>query len=87
MYSLSDLPHPGNESTLRPYAPGTPVTKAAQFMSAGRPVLSDLLNSNVALSADLAACLETEFDYPCMGLTEMQARYEAAQVMRQDALP
>jgi addiction module HigA family antidote len=54
------------------------VTKAAQLTGVGRPALSNLLNGNAALSADMAARLEKAFKYPLKDLMEMQARYDAA---------
>jgi plasmid maintenance system antidote protein VapI len=54
-------------------------------MGIGRPALSNLLNGNAALSADMAARLEKAFKYPLKDLMEMQARHDAAQAKRKDA--
>jgi plasmid maintenance system antidote protein VapI len=50
----------------------------------GRPALSNLLNGNATLSADMAARLEKAFKYPLRDLMEMQARYNAAQAKQKD---
>jgi len=56
------------------------VTKAAALMGVGRPALSNLLNGNAALSADMAARLEKAFNkYSRKELTDMQTAYDAAQ--------
>jgi plasmid maintenance system antidote protein VapI len=60
------------------------VTKAAQLMGVGRPALSNLLNANASLSADMATRLEKAFNYPRADLMAMQARYEEAQAKQID---
>ncbi|MFZ1150903.1 MAG: helix-turn-helix domain-containing protein, partial [Xanthobacteraceae bacterium] len=60
------------------------VTKAAELMGVGRPALSNLLNGNAALSAEMAARLEKAFKYPLKDLMQMQARYDAAQAKQKD---
>ena len=80
-----DVPHPGTRIKTEVIPPGLSVKKAAQLMGVGRPALSNLLNGNSALSADMAARLEKAFKYPRKDLVEMQARYEAAQAKRKDA--
>jgi addiction module HigA family antidote len=72
------LTHPGKRIKAEVIPPGISVTKAAQLIGVGRPALSNLLNCNAALSADMAARLEKAFNYPRKDLMEMQARYEAA---------
>src|ERR1700719_4579686 len=79
MPTLVDVPHPGTRIRVEVIPSGMSVTKAAQLMGVGRPALSNLLNGNAALSADMAARLEKAFKYPRKDLMEMQARYEAAQ--------
>lgn len=76
--SPTDVPHPGSRIKAEVIPPGMSVTKAAAIMGVGRPALSNLLNGNSALSADMAARLEKAFQYPRQDLMEMQARYEAA---------
>jgi addiction module HigA family antidote len=85
MRSSTDVPHPGKRIKAEVIPPGMSVTKAAQLMGVGRPALSNLLNSNAALSADMAARLEKAFKYPLKDLMEMQAQYEAAQAQQKDA--
>jgi len=50
-----------------------------------RELVSNLLNGNAALSADMAARLEKTFKYPLKDLMEMQARYDAAKAKQKDA--
>lgn len=78
------VPHPGKRIKAEVIPPGLSVTKAAQLMGVGRPALSNLLNGNAALSADMAARLGKTFNYPCNDLMEMQARYVAAQAKQKD---
>ena len=80
-----DVPHPGTRIKAEVIPSGMSVTKAAQLMGVGRPALSNLLNGNAALSADMAARLEKAFKYPLKDLMEMQARYDAAQAKQKDA--
>jgi addiction module HigA family antidote len=85
MSAPADVPHPGTRIKAEVIPPGMSVTKAAQLMGVGRPALSNLVNGNAALSADMAARLEKAFNYPLKDLMEMQARYEAAQAKQKDA--
>lgn len=85
MIPPTDVPHPGVRIKAEVIPPGMSVTKAAALMGVGRPALSNLLNGNAALSADMAARLEKAFQYPLKDLMEMQARYEAAQAKQKDA--
>ena len=75
MSAHSDVPHPGTRIKAEVIPVGISVTKAAQLMGVGRPALSNLLNGNAALSADMAARLEKAFNYPRNDLLEMQAKY------------
>jgi len=85
MPAPTDVPHPGTRIRAEVIPPGMSVTKAAQLIGVGRPALSNLLNGNAALSADMAARLEKAFNYPLKDLMEIQARYEAAQAKQKDA--
>jgi addiction module HigA family antidote len=85
MVAPTDVPHPGTRIKVEVIPMGMSVTKAAQLMGVGRPALSNLLNGNAALSADMAARLEKAFKYPLKDLMEMQARYEAALAKGKDA--
>ena len=80
-----DVPHPGTRIKAEVIPPGMSVTKAAQLLGVGRPALSNLLNGNAALSADMAARLERAFKYPLKDLMEMQGRYDAARAKQKDA--
>ncbi|MGY3489635.1 addiction module HigA family antidote [Bradyrhizobium sp. USDA 4011] len=73
-----DAPHPGARIKADVIPIGMSVTKAARLMGVGRPALSNLLNGNASLSADMAARLEKVFNYPRRDLMAMQARYEEA---------
>lgn len=85
MIESTNVPHPGVRIKTEVIPAGMSVTKAAELMGVGRPALSNLLNGNAALSADMAARLEKAFQYPLKELMEMQARYEAAQARQKDA--
>ncbi|MGF6858210.1 HigA family addiction module antitoxin [Paraburkholderia sp. CI3] len=85
MVQSTDVPHPGARIKVEIIPQGMSVTKAAQLMGVGRPALSNLLNGNAALSAEMAARLEKAFNYPLKDLMEMQAQYDAAQAKQKDA--
>ena len=53
MSTVADAPHPGTFIKAEVIPPGMSVTKAAQLMGVGRPALSNLLNGNAALSAEI----------------------------------
>ncbi|MEY9124252.1 HigA family addiction module antitoxin [Bradyrhizobium yuanmingense] len=78
MVAHEDPPHPGLRIKAEVIPTDMSVTKAAQLMGVGRPALSNLLNGNAALSADMATRLEKAFNYPRKDLMAMQARYEEA---------
>lgn len=82
MANQKDADHPGVRIKADVIPAGMSVTKAAQLMGVGRPALSNLLNGNAALSADMAARLEKAFNHPRKELMAMQARYEEAQAKR-----
>ncbi|MCY3910440.1 MAG: HigA family addiction module antitoxin [bacterium] len=54
------------------------VSKAAEILGVRRATLSDLLNGNAALSAEMALRLEKAFDASMEMLLRMQAWYDAA---------
>lgn len=85
MLEADDVPHPGARIKTEVIPPGISVTKAAQLIGVGRPALSNLLNGNASLSADMATRLEKAFKYPRKDLLEMQARYDAAQAKKKNA--
>lgn len=82
-----DTPHPGTRIKAEVIPKGISVTKAAALIGVGRPALSNLLNGNAALSADMATRLEKAFNYPRDKLLEMQAKYDAAQAKKKAAPP
>jgi addiction module HigA family antidote len=84
MFIRDDVPHPGTRIKAEVIPTGMSVTKAAQLMGVGRPALSNLLNGNTALSVEMAARLETAFNYAREELLEMQAKYDAAQAKKKD---
>ena len=85
MSALIDIPHPGKLIRAEIIPPGMSVTKAAQLIGVGRPALSNLLNGNAALSAEMAMRLEKAFKHSREDLMKLQARYEAAQARKKDA--
>ena len=85
MTAPNDVLHPGVRIKAEVIPTGMSVTKAAELMGVGRPALSNLLNGNAALSAEMAARLEKVFQYPLKGLMEMQARFETSQAKKKDA--
>ena len=84
MVERVDICHPGILIRAEVIPFGMSVTKAAQLMAVGRPALSNLLNGNAALSADMAARLARAFNYPLADLMKMQASYDAAQAKQKD---
>ena len=59
---------------------GLSVTKAAEILGVRRATLSDLLNGNAALSAEMALRIEKAFDVSMDVLLRMQAWYDASQM-------
>ena len=59
---------------------GLSVTQAAEILGVRRATLSDLLNGNAALSAEMALRIEKAFDVNMDMLLRMQAWYDASQM-------
>ena len=59
---------------------GLNVTKAAEILGVRRATLSDLLNGNAALSAEMALRIEKAFDVSMDMLLKMQAWHDATQM-------
>ncbi len=59
---------------------GLNVTKAAEILGVRRATLSDLLNSNAALSPEMALRIEKAFAVSMDLLLRMQAWYDASQM-------
>jgi addiction module HigA family antidote len=85
MSTNGEVPHPGTRIKTKVIPAGMSVTRAAQLIGVGRPALSNLLNGNAALSAEMATRLEKAFNYPRKDLLEMQANYDAAQAKKKSA--
>jgi addiction module HigA family antidote len=85
MSADNGVPHPGARIKAEVIPSGMSVTRAAQLAGVGRPALSNLLNGNAALSADMATRLEKAFGFPRKDLLEMQAKYDAAQANKKNA--
>jgi addiction module HigA family antidote len=77
------VPHPGERIKAEVIPAKMSLTKAAELMGVGRPALSNLLNGNAALSADMAARLEKTFQkFTRKELLDMQAEYDAGQLKK-----
>lgn len=85
MADQPEVQHPGTRIKAEVIPKGISVTKAAALIGVGRPALSNLLNGNAALSADMAARLEKAFNYPRSKLLEMQAKYDSARATKKSA--
>jgi addiction module HigA family antidote len=85
MMESENVPHPGARIKSEVIPPGMSVTKAAQLIGVGRPALSNLLNGNASLSADMATRLERAFKYPRKDLMDMQSRYDNGQAKQKGA--
>jgi len=59
---------------------GLNVTRAAEILGVRRATLSDLLNSNAALSPEMALRIEKAFGVGMDMLLRMQAWYDASQM-------
>ena len=79
MTGSENVPHPGTRIKAEVIPAEMSVTETAQLLDVDFTVLSNLLNGNVSLTADMATRLEKAFNYPFKDLMEMQARYDAAQ--------
>jgi addiction module HigA family antidote len=71
------------ETILRPKKMS--VTAAAKLLGVGRPALSNFLNGNAALSADMAARIERAFGIPAQQLLDVQATSDAARAKTKGA--
>ncbi len=58
---------------------GLSVTETAEILGVHRTILSDLLNSNAILSAEMALRIEKAFGISMDTLLRMQAWYDAAE--------
>jgi addiction module HigA family antidote len=80
--------HPGEiirEEVLAPL--GLSVTEAAKVLAVARPTLSNLLNENSSLTAEMALRIEKAFGPRMDHLMRMQLAYDLAQMRkREDAI-
>lgn len=77
--------HPGEiirEEVLE--ALGLTVTEAAKVLGVARPTLSNLLNENTALTADMALRIEKVFGPKMDHLMRMQLAYDLAQARKRE---
>ena len=66
-----------HEEVIKPY--GLTVTKAAEHLRVSRPAMSNLLNGNAGLSAEMAIRFEKAFGVSADTLMRMQTAYDLAQ--------
>ena len=59
---------------------GLDLVQAAEILGVRRTALSELLNSNAALSPEMALCVEKAFDISMDVLLRMQAWYDTARM-------
>ncbi len=85
MAARRPVPHPGTWIRSAVIPEGMSVSRAARLMGVGRPALSNLLNGNAALSAEMAARLEATFGTPRKELMDMQAAFEVEQASARNA--
>jgi addiction module HigA family antidote len=71
--------HPGTYIRENVIPPTMPVKEAAKLLNVGRPALSNLLNGNAALSAEMAARLEKTFGADQQKLLKLQADFDQHQ--------
>lgn len=74
-----DPRHPGTFIKTKVIPAGLSVKAAAELLGVGRPALSNLLNGNAALSAEMALRLEKAFGVTQKQLLELQAEYDRLQ--------
>ena len=77
--------HPGEiirEEVLKPL--GLSVTEAAKVLAVARPTLSNLLNENSSLTAEMALRIEKAFGPSMDHLMRMQLAYDLAKARKQE---
>jgi addiction module HigA family antidote len=75
----NDACHPGEYIKATVIPKGMPVKKAAELLGVGRPALSNLLNGNAGLSADMSLRLAKTFNVSQEALLQKQAEYDKQQ--------
>ncbi len=82
---MKNPPHPGDFIRTEIIKPaGLSVTAAAVALGVSRPALSSLLNSNAALSGEMALRIEKAFGVKMDTLIRMQAAYDIAQTRKRE---
>lgn len=82
---MKNPPHPGDFIRTEIINPaGLSVTAAAVALGVSRPALSSLLNSNAALSGEMALRIEKAFGVKMDTLMRMQAAYDIAQTRKRE---
>ena len=77
--------HPGEiirEEVIKPL--GLTVTDAAKVLAVARPTLSNLLNENASLTAEMALRIEKAFGPKMDHLMRMQLAYDLAQARKRE---
>src|SRR5262245_3856298 len=85
MYAMKDPCHPGEiirEEVLKPL--GLTVTDAAKVLRVARPTLSNLLNENASLTAEMALRIEKAFGPKMEHLMRMQLAYDLARARKRE---
>jgi len=83
MHTMKDPCHPGEiirEEVLKPLC--LTVTDAAKVLDVARPTLSNLLNENASLTAEMALRIEKAFGPKMEHLMRMQLAYDLAQIRK-----
>ena len=76
MNASNDARHPGEYIKANVIPKGMSVKKAAELLGVGRPALSNLLNGNAGLSADMSLRLAKTFNVSQEALLQKQAEYD-----------
>ena len=83
--TMKNPSHPGEiirEEVLAPL--GLTVTEAAKVLGVARPTLSNLLNENASLTAEMALRIEKAFGPKMDHLMRMQLAYDLAKARKQE---
>ena len=84
--TMKDPCHPGEiirEEVLKPL--GLTVTDAAKVLHVARPTLSNLLNENASLTAEMALRIEKAFGPKMEHLMRMQLVYDLVQARKRES--
>ncbi|TAM81812.1 MAG: addiction module antidote protein, HigA family [Acidobacteria bacterium] len=82
---MKNPPHPGDFIRTEIIKPaGLSVTAAALSLGVSRPALASLLNSEAALSGEMALHIEKAFGVKMDALPRMRASYDIAQTRKRE---